>query len=370
MRFSLKRILLNFYFALQIFTVSMGLLCGFDSYSETDIVQENIPYGVEEVKNSVVKLFLKTNEGIDKGTGFILEDGILVTNFHVLSDGNDSFFNQINSGHLSQIKILQDYHLLDVQVTSIQAVDPVHDLALLNIKGDIPPAIKKHQGELDFTKEQLFLVGYPYGQLKVVDQKGPIQIYEIEDRAIEARIPVSDSDQRGASGGPIVNQKGEVVGICKSISSLGKTVNFSYSEYLFSLQNAEYGVQCSKSISVKDCFKKAKNFLLKEAQKGDIYAQFKLGKEALKGDAYTQFKLEKEVQKEDTYAQFKLRNVYAITKLALYFIKMKIKTKNKEDLKWLKIPAEEENKEIKNFLNELVKNNNYIEDFFYKGDHS
>ena len=352
MRFSLKRILLNFYLVLQVFTVSMGLLYGFISYSETNIIQENIPSDVEEAKNSVVKLFLKTNEGIDRGTGFILEDGILVTNVHVLSDGNDSFFNQINSGHLSQIKILQEDRLLDVQVTSIQALDPVHDLALLNIKGDIPPAIKKPQGELDLTKEQLFLVGYPYGQLKVVDQKGPIEIYEIEDRAIEARMPVSDNDQYGASGGPIVNQKGEVVGVCKSVSTKKeKKVNFSYSEYLFPLQNAEYGVQCSKSASVKDCFKKAKHFLFKEAQKGDIYAQFKLGKEAQKGDIY---------------AQFKLENVYATTKLALYFIKMKIKTKNKEALKWLKMSVEEENKEIKNFLNELAKNNNYIE-FFNKG---
>ena len=56
MRFLLKRILLNFYLVLQVFTVSMGLICGFDSYARIDIVQENIPSGVEKVKNSVVLL--------------------------------------------------------------------------------------------------------------------------------------------------------------------------------------------------------------------------------------------------------------------------------------------------------------------------
>ena len=141
MRFLFKRILLNFYFVLQIFTVSMGLLCGSISYAEKDplkafqnFVKEDIPLELEEVKKSVVNLFVTTDKGRDRGTGFILEDGVLVTNAHLVLDNSSSFFNQINSGHLSHIEIFQEGQLLDVQVTSIQAVDPIHDLILLNIK--------------------------------------------------------------------------------------------------------------------------------------------------------------------------------------------------------------------------------------------
>ncbi|MGI9549348.1 MAG: S1 family peptidase, partial [Bdellovibrionales bacterium] len=173
MRFSLKRILLNFYFALQIFVVSMGLLCGFDSYARIDIIQENIPSGVEEVKNSIVLLQFYQGKSIIEGTGFILEDGILVTNAHFLHD----IVSEINTD-LSYIKIFQERQLLDAQVISIQALDPVHDLALLNIKGsEIPPPIKKPRGKLNLTKEQLFFVGYPKGKLKAMGQKGPIEIF-------------------------------------------------------------------------------------------------------------------------------------------------------------------------------------------------
>ena len=317
MRFFLKRILLNFYFALKIFVVSIGLLCGFISHARTDIVQENIPSGVEEVKNSVVELSLETNKRRLVGTGFVLEDGILVTNMHILKTffNKNSFDNKVEFDFLSQIKIFQENRLLDVQITSIQAVDPIHDLVLLNIKGDIPPAIKKPQGELDLTKEELFLVGYPYGQLKVLDQKGPIQIFELEDRVIEIYMPVSTNDVSGASGSPIVNQKGEVVGVLHSASNVERKIIFSKSDSLFSLRNAEYGVQCSKNTSVKDCFQQAEDFHLKEAKKGDAYAQFQLG------------------------------DPYALTKIGVYFIKMKIKS----------------------FLKELAKHNNSIEEFVNKG---
>ena len=283
MRFLLKRIFLNFYLVLQIFTVSMGLLCSSFSYSEKDLLKdfknyakEDIPLKVEKVKNSVVSLGLNQEDPI--GTGFILEDGILATNVHVLLELGLSSSDQINSDPLSQIKILQEDRLLDVQVTSIQTLDPVYDLALLNIKGsEIPPAIKKPRKKLDLIKQELFFVGYPHGQLKAIGQKGPIEIFELEDRIEEVHMLVFDSYVSGASGSPVVNQKGEIMGVLNSGSISERKVMFSNNDPLFSLQNAEYGVQCSKNISIKKCFKKMEDFHLKEALKGDVYAQYTLG---------------------------------------------------------------------------------------------
>ncbi|MGI9549346.1 MAG: bifunctional trypsin-like peptidase domain-containing/SEL1-like repeat protein, partial [Bdellovibrionales bacterium] len=163
-----------------------------------------------------------------------------------------------------------------VQVTSIQALDPVHDLALLNIKGsEIPPAIKKPRRKVDLTKEKLFFVGYPNGKLKAMGQKGTIEIFESKNHA-EIYMPVFTSDIGGASGSPVVNQKGELVGALHSASNIERKIIFSKSDSLFSLQNAEYGVQCSKNTSIKDCFQQAEDFHLKEAQKGDAFVQYKL----------------------------------------------------------------------------------------------
>ena len=331
---SFKRILLNFYLVLQIFTVSMGLLCGSFSYAEKDplkefqnYVKEDIPSSVNKVKSSIVELFLKTNKGRSAGTGFILEDGTLVTNVHVILDKSNSFVNQINSDHLPQIEIFQEGRLLDVQVISIQALDSVHDLALLNVKGsEIPPAIKKPRKKLDLKKEKLFFVGYPYGKLKAMGQKGPIEIFESKVHT-EVHMPVSNSDVPGASGSPIVNKKREVVGILTSGSDLENKIIFSNNDSLFSLQNAEYGVQCSKSTSIKNCFQQMEDFHLKEALKGDTFAQYKLGlyyfidseyKKALKW-------LKQAAQGEFILAQHQLGN--RLHTLELY----------KESFKWLEL---------------------------------
>ncbi|MGI9548452.1 MAG: trypsin-like peptidase domain-containing protein [Bdellovibrionales bacterium] len=346
---SFKRILLNFYLVLQIFTVSMGLLCGFVSYAEKDplkafqnFVQENIPSGVEKVKNSVVHLFLTTHEGRSNGTGFILEDGILVTNAHVLLDKSYSSSNQINSGHLFKIKIFQEGRLLDVQVTSIQAVDPIHDLVLLNIKGDIPPAIKKSKGEVDLKKEKLFFVGYPHGKLKAMGQKGPIEIFESKNHA-EIYMPVSTNDVSGASGSPIVNQKGELVGALHSTSTIERKIIFSKSDSLFSLRNAEYGVQCSKNTSIKDCFQQMEDFHLKEALKGDAYAQYKLS-----SYHHRNFRYKKALKWSERAAQQGF--VLAQYHLAYRFYSLK---SYKEAIKWLELASQNGYKTSMNLLGSM-----------------
>ncbi|MGI9549400.1 MAG: bifunctional trypsin-like peptidase domain-containing/SEL1-like repeat protein, partial [Bdellovibrionales bacterium] len=377
---------LNFYFVLQIFAISMGLLCGSFSYSEKDIAQENIPSDVEEVKNSVVMLHIKGY----RGTGFILEDGLLVTNVHVVESilNKNNFFSKINFKSLSHIEISQEGQFLDIQVTSIQALDPVHDLALLNIKGsEIPPPIKKARGEVDFTKDKLFLVGYPNRKLKTIGQKGPIKMFESE-----ARMPISTNDTYGASGSPIVNQKGEIMGVSHSAS--GNNSIFSYSDSLFSLQNAEYGVQCSKSTSIKNCFQQMEDFHIKEALKGDTYAQYTLGlyfieeyfnhKEGMKwlerADQkgfvlaqseigykffiYKKYKkalkwLEQAAKKGDAHLMYQLGVIYYEGEVAPQDFKKAIE--------YFKKATQAGNKEAQNFLKKL-KNNKKCIKIFNKGD--
>ena len=338
MNFNLKNILLNFYLALQIFVVSMGLLCSSFSYAETDVLQafqnsvkEDIPSDVEEVKNSVVKLRVKKKNG----TGFILEDGLLVTNTHAVLNKSDSFANQINSDHLhlSQIKILQDGEFLDVQVTSIQALDMVHDLALLNIKGsEIPPAIKKPRRKVDLTKEELFLVGYPLGKLKAIGQKGPIEIFESKAHT-EVHIPVSTKDTHGASGGPIVNQKGELMGVFHTAS--GNNIIFSNNDLLFSLQNAEYGVQCSKNKPIKDCFQQIEDFHLKEAEKGDAFVQYKL--------SFYFFMIDFNDKEGRKWLEQAAQQGFVLAQDALGFFLFKKLESYKEALKWFQLAAQQGN---------------------------
>ena len=54
----------------------------------------------------------------------------------------------------------------------------------------------------------------------------------------------------------------------------------------FLFENAEYGVQCSKNISIMNCFQEVGVFHFKEAEKGNAYAQYKLSRFFRRSDKY------------------------------------------------------------------------------------
>ena len=271
---------------------------------------------------------------------------------------------------------------------------------MLNIKGsEISPAIKKPRKKLDLKKQQLFFVGYPKGKLKVMGQKGPIEIFESKNHA-EIHIPVSTNNVSGASGSPVVNQKGEAVGVLTSTPPLENKVIFSNSNHLFSLQNAEYGVQCSKNKSIKKCFKQMEDFHLKEALKGDTYAQYKLGlyfrvfNEYKKAIKY--FEMAAQSGKKEAYYSLGViyhqgegvpqnyKKAFEYFKLAaqkghseadynlgiMYYQGEGVPQNYKKAMKHFKLAAQAGNKEAQNFLNELEKNNKKCIEVFNKGAHS
>ncbi len=149
------------------------------------------------------------------GSGFIIDKaGYVVTNNHVIEDAD-------------QIKVkLDDDTEFDAEVVGR---DPNTDLALLKIESDKElPALA--MGDSDALKigQWVVAIGSPFGLERtvtagIVSAKGRV----IGSGPYDDFIQTDASINPGNSGGPLLNMKGEVVGINTAIIASGTGIGFA-----------------------------------------------------------------------------------------------------------------------------------------------
>jgi serine protease Do len=133
------------------------------------------------------------------GAGIIWSaEGLILTNAHVV-------------GRKAPLVVLQDNSEYEARVL---ARDPDVDLALLaidaqNLKPLPPAAVPVRVGEL------VFAFGHPWGQRNIVTHGIVSALLDAQNRRGE-KLPIIRSDVSlapGNSGGPLVNVRGEMVGV-------------------------------------------------------------------------------------------------------------------------------------------------------------
>jgi serine protease Do len=149
------------------------------------------------------------------GSGFIIDkEGYVVTNNHVIEDAD-------------QIKVkLGDDHEYDAEVVGR---DPNTDLALLKIESEKDLPVLK-MGDSDKLKigQWVVAIGSPFGLERtvtagIVSAKGRV----IGSGPYDDFIQTDASINPGNSGGPLLNLKGEVVGINTAIIASGTGIGFA-----------------------------------------------------------------------------------------------------------------------------------------------
>jgi S1-C subfamily serine protease len=173
---------------------------------------------LEEEKKKIVELQKKEKEKQNKknnepkivpassGTGFFVSnDGHVITNFHVIN-GCDATKISFNGRQID---------------TKILAIDRINDLAIL--KSNLKPK-KVYSVELDDVSllENIIIAGYPLGKkvsAAIKTSKGSITaLAGYGDNYSEFQTDAALN--QGNSGGPIINQKGNVVGV--AVANYGK----------------------------------------------------------------------------------------------------------------------------------------------------
>lgn len=142
--------------------------------------------------------------GLSTGTGFFVSwDGHLVTNHHV-----------VRAASRVQVR-LDDGQLLEAEIVT---ADKHNDLALLRVDAIREPIPLRRDHGLSKGQE-VFALGYPLVTLQGQEVKAnfgrvnALSGVRGDERFAQIDVPI----QPGNSGGPLVNQRGEVVGVVTSM---------------------------------------------------------------------------------------------------------------------------------------------------------
>ena len=137
--------------------------------------------------------YLINAEGVGRGSGFFVEKNLIATNIHVVAGATSITAGLTGTG-------------MRFTVEGVMAFDAKNDLVILKIAGVGTPLMI---GDSDLVKNGDFLqtVGYPNGKYMVTE--GPIHSIRDSDKWIRMKF----NTLGGNSGGPVLNSKGEVIGI-------------------------------------------------------------------------------------------------------------------------------------------------------------
>lgn len=148
----------------------------------------------EKVVKSVVTI--RTDRG--QGTGFIITDrGYLVTNAHVLSGAS-----KVDAITYEQDTINANFIGFEGNL----------DIALLKIPGEYDPLELADSNDVQIG-EKVIAIGNPLGLQFSISDGIVSGIHRQGINELEAYIQTDAALNPGSSGGPLINKKGEVIGI-------------------------------------------------------------------------------------------------------------------------------------------------------------
>jgi len=159
----------------------------------------------------VFNFFYGTVPQQGQGSGFVLDKaGHILTNFHVVEGANRGIEVLLSNKSRYQAKVVGQ--------------DKVHDLALLQINApNLQPVTLADSSELA-VGQKVYAIGNPFGltgtmTTGIISAIRPIR--NADGAPIEDAIQTDAAINPGNSGGPLLNSRGEVIGINTMIASNG-----------------------------------------------------------------------------------------------------------------------------------------------------
>lgn len=176
------------------------------------------------LKTTVQNIFGQSYQQEGAGTGFIItNDGLILTNKHVVSDSTAKYTVVTTDG--------KSYD------ATVQSLDPVYDLAVIKIDAKNLPVVELGNSDDLKVGQWVVAIGNALGRFENTVSAGVISA---KDRSIEASDSSGGSTESisnllqtdaainsGNSGGPLVNLKGQVVGINTAVASGAQSIGFS-----------------------------------------------------------------------------------------------------------------------------------------------
>ncbi|MFZ0034786.1 MAG: trypsin-like peptidase domain-containing protein, partial [Sedimentisphaerales bacterium] len=170
---------------------------------------------VKKVKPCVVLIetFDKDSKPIGQGSGFFIDNkGRLITNHHVVEDAYSATI-KTSSGKEYPVQgiVAKD---IEADIVKLVVNLPDANITFLNLSVNVPS-----------EGEDIFVIGNPLGLESTVSTGIVSAVRDIPafGKILQITAPVSP----GSSGSPVINSKGEVIGIATLIAAKGQNLNFA-----------------------------------------------------------------------------------------------------------------------------------------------
>ncbi len=161
----------------------------------------------ELAKSSVV--LIKTP--VMLGSGFVVwKDGRIATNLHVIAGAREATITLADGRSFNDVVVM--------------GVDPAHDLAVLRIPVDDLVPLPLGDSLAVKPGEHVVAIGHPLGLGNTVSDGlvSGVRVIDPTVTLLQITAPIAP----GSSGGPIFNERAEVIGIATMYSSQGQNLNF------------------------------------------------------------------------------------------------------------------------------------------------
>lgn len=192
-------------------------------FSFDDFYQFGVPFREETENVSSTDEVKPKIERIGGGSGFIIRaDGLIVTNKHVVEDEEAIYTVVLATGEEKEAAVV--------------ARDTLYDLALLKIEGKDLPTLPLGDSDTIRIGQSVIAIGYTLAEFGNTVTVGVVSGI---GRRVEAGSQFGDSEileeaiqtdaaiNPGNSGGPLLNLRGEVIGINTAVSREGQSVGFA-----------------------------------------------------------------------------------------------------------------------------------------------
>lgn len=184
----------------------------FNSESYSQILSAEKIY--DTVKDAIVVIlgYDKSDELISQGSGVVLNDKeYIITNYHILSG-------------CVRFEIMHGDN--EIPFIDIAGYDVDKDIVIININDKNFPSIRI--GDVHSLKvgQRVYAIGNPMGLENTISE-GIISGLRSYDSLKKNYIQITASISPGSSGGAVVNEKGELIGISTATFEDGQNLNFA-----------------------------------------------------------------------------------------------------------------------------------------------
>jgi 2-alkenal reductase len=165
------------------------------SVAESDTAVE----AVQLVGPAVVTVLNRGQQGMGSGSGVVIsEDGFIVTNNHVVE----------GAGQLAVV-----FADNSRQEAELIGTDPLNDIAVIKVDGAVPAVAAVGDSAALQPGETVLAIGSPLGNFRNTVTAGVVSALNRSVSTMEGLIQTDAAINSGNSGGPLINLRGEVVGI-------------------------------------------------------------------------------------------------------------------------------------------------------------